>query len=103
VGLPHPRLGAVVAAVLADGAALERARAAARAELSPAQRPRSWFTLPAPPLTAAGKVDRAALAGLAAAGIDPPPAAALADPAHLPAGMSPALDAAGHVVGHSPN
>ena len=32
---------------------------------------------------------------LAAAGIEPPPAAALADSADLPAGLSPALDAAG--------
>ncbi len=38
------------------------------------------------------------LGELAAAGIVPPPAAALADPAALPAGFSPALDAAGQAV-----
>ncbi len=68
VGLPHPRLGAVVAAVLADPAGLARARAAARAELAPAQRPRRWFALAQLPLTGAGKVDRAAVAELAAEG-----------------------------------
>jgi cell wall-associated NlpC family hydrolase len=36
---------------------------------------------------------QAYLAQLAAAGIDPPPAAALADPGHLPEGLAPALDA----------
>ncbi|RFU22891.1 NlpC/P60 family protein [Geodermatophilus marinus] len=35
---------------------------------------------------------------LAAAGIDPPPAADLADPADLPSGLSPLLDAAGQPV-----
>ena len=35
---------------------------------------------------------QAYLARLAAAGIEPPPAARLADAAHLPAGFSPALD-----------
>jgi cell wall-associated NlpC family hydrolase len=38
------------------------------------------------------------LGQLAAAGIEPPPAAALADATDLPAGMSPALDAAGQPV-----
>ncbi|MCF6745823.1 hydrolase [Blastococcus sp. KM273128] len=38
------------------------------------------------------------LARLAAAGITPPPAAALADPATFPAGLSPALDAGGQPV-----
>ncbi|MGY1740147.1 MULTISPECIES: AMP-binding protein [unclassified Blastococcus] len=72
VGVPHPRLGAVVTAVLTDPAALPRARAAARARLAPAQRPRRWYALPALPLTGAGKVDRAAVAELAAAGrLDP--------------------------------
>jgi peptidoglycan DL-endopeptidase CwlO len=50
------------------------------------------------------------LAQLVAAGIEPPPAADLADATHLPAGLSPALDAAGQpvpgiawaVVGSSP-
>ncbi|SEO61050.1 AMP-binding protein [Trujillonella endophytica] len=68
VGVPHPRLGAVVAAVLADPAAVGAARAAARAELAPAQRPRRWFALPHLPTTGAGKVDRAAVAELVAEG-----------------------------------
>jgi hypothetical protein len=41
---------------------------------------------------------QAYLADLAAGGIEPPPVAELADPAGLPPGMSPALDAAGQVV-----
>ncbi|WP_158550668.1 class I adenylate-forming enzyme family protein [Geodermatophilus sp. TF02-6] len=68
VGVEHPRLGAVVAAVLPHPGVLRRARAAARAELSRAQRPVLWFVEPDPPLTAAGKVDRAALGERAAAG-----------------------------------
>ncbi|WP_051683495.1 AMP-binding protein [Blastococcus sp. URHD0036] len=68
VGLPHPRLGALVAAVLTDPAALPRAREAARTTLDPAQRPRRWFALPQLPVTATGKVDRAAVAELAADG-----------------------------------
>lgn len=68
VGVPHPRLGALVTAVLTDPAAADRARRAARAELAPAQRPRRWLALAALPVTAAGKVDRAAVAELAAAG-----------------------------------
>jgi peptidoglycan DL-endopeptidase CwlO len=38
------------------------------------------------------------LRALAKAGIEPPPAAELADPEHLPAGMSPALDGDGNPV-----
>jgi cell wall-associated NlpC family hydrolase len=38
------------------------------------------------------------LAQLSDAGIEPPPAAAIADPADLPSGFSPALDAAGQPV-----
>ncbi|MGY1745071.1 AMP-binding protein [Blastococcus sp. SYSU D00695] len=68
VGVPHPRLGALVAAVLTDPTVLPQALAAARAELSAAQRPRRWFTADRLPLTAAGKVDRGALAESAAAG-----------------------------------
>ena len=68
VGVPHPRLGAVVTAVLADPALVGAARAAARAGLAPAQRPHRWLHAPAFPLTPGGKVDRAALAALAAAG-----------------------------------
>lgn len=70
VGVPHPRLGAVVAAVLPtrDPGALARVRAAARAVLPPAHRPRRWFRAPDLPLTGGGKIDRTALADLAAAG-----------------------------------
>ena len=68
IGVPHPRFGAVVAAVLADAAALPAARRAARSDLSSAQRPRLWFSLPRVPLTAAGKVDRAAVAALVTSG-----------------------------------
>jgi long-chain acyl-CoA synthetase len=68
VGVPHPRLGALLAAVLPHPAALGAARAAARAELSPAHRPRRWFHSQELPLTVAGKIDRRALAALAASG-----------------------------------
>ncbi len=68
VGVPHPRLGAVVTAVLADPALAPAARAAARAGLAPAQRPHRWLHAPEFPLTPGGKVDRAALAALAASG-----------------------------------
>jgi long-chain acyl-CoA synthetase len=68
VGVPHRRLGSVVAAVVADVAVADRARAAARDGLSSVQRPRLWFHLPQFPLTAGGKVDRAAVAALAGAG-----------------------------------
>jgi long-chain acyl-CoA synthetase len=68
VGVPHRRLGHVVAAVVADVAVADRARTAARDVLSPAQRPRLWFHLPQFPVTAGGKVDRAAVAALAGAG-----------------------------------
>jgi long-chain acyl-CoA synthetase len=68
VGVPHPRFGQLVAAVSTDPAALAAARAAAAALLTPAQRPRLWFHLPRWPTTAAGKLDRAAVAELAAAG-----------------------------------
>jgi long-chain acyl-CoA synthetase len=68
VGVPHRRLGSVVAAVVADAAVADQARAAARAALSSVQRPRLWFHLPNFPLTSGGKVDRAAVADLAAAG-----------------------------------
>jgi len=68
VGVPHRRLGHVVAAVVADVAVADRARAAARHGLAPAQRPRLWFHLPQFPVTAGGKVDRVAVAALAGAG-----------------------------------
>lgn len=68
VGVPHARLGQLVAAVSTDPAALAAAREAAPAELTPAQRPRRWFSVSGWPVTAAGKLDRAALAEAAGAG-----------------------------------
>lgn len=61
LGLPHPDLGEVVCAVVPSGEVLPALRAAAREVLDPAQRPRRWSVVPAPPMSAAGKVDRAAL------------------------------------------
>ena len=74
VGVPHPRFGAVVTAVLPDPAVLPRARAAARSGLPATHRPRRWLHAPRLPLTPAGKVDRVALAALVAAGRLPPAA-----------------------------
>ena len=68
VGVPHPRLGQIVAAVVTDAAAVPGARAAARLALTSAQRPRAWFHLPQVPVTSSGKVDRAAVALLAGEG-----------------------------------
>ena len=68
VGVPHARLGQLVTALATDPAALAAARAAAPAELTSAQRPRLWFSLPRWPVTAAGKLDRAAIAEAAASG-----------------------------------
>ncbi len=61
VGLPHPDLGEVVAAVLTDRRCFGAARERSKAVLSPASRPRLWFAVPVLPVTSAGKVDRAAL------------------------------------------
>jgi len=77
VGVAHPRLGQLVAAVFTDYAALTATRTAVKAELAPAQRPRRWFHVPSWPTTAGGKVDRAAIAELAASGrLTPVPRAA---------------------------
>ncbi len=59
VGIPHPRLGAVVAIALEradDAAAL---RELSRTTLAPTHQPRRWYALEPFPRTAAGKVDRA--------------------------------------------
>lgn len=66
VGIPHPHLGSVVAAVLTDAADHPRARDRARTELTPAARPRTWLLASTFPTTPAGKLDREALARLAA-------------------------------------
>jgi acyl-CoA synthetase (AMP-forming)/AMP-acid ligase II len=68
VGVPHPRLGQIVGAVVTEPASAARIRAVARAELAPAQQPRLWFSVPSFPVTTSGKVDRIALAALAATG-----------------------------------
>jgi acyl-CoA synthetase (AMP-forming)/AMP-acid ligase II len=82
VGVPHPRLGQIVAVVVSDPAAADRGRRAARRSLGPAQRPRVWLHLPEFPTTPGGKVDRAAVAALAAAGRLPEvPRTAVPDPA----------------------
>ena len=61
VGVPHGSLGQVVAAALTEPADLATAHAVSERHLTPAQRPRQWFHVPALPLTAAGKVDRSVL------------------------------------------
>lgn len=68
VGSPHRELGQVVTAVLTDAADLEPLRAAARADLEGAARPRLWVHLPVLPTTPAGKVDRVAVAAQLADG-----------------------------------
>jgi long-chain acyl-CoA synthetase len=68
VGVPHPDLGEVVAAVLTRAGDLETARHRARAGLRETHRPRLWFVTDALPRTSAGKVDRSAARALAAAG-----------------------------------
>jgi long-chain acyl-CoA synthetase len=68
VGVPHPELGEVVAAVLTEADAVADARARARAELAETHRPRLWFEADVLPRTLAGKTDRGAVRALAAAG-----------------------------------
>ncbi|MGI8694055.1 MAG: class I adenylate-forming enzyme family protein [Geodermatophilaceae bacterium] len=63
LGLPHVRLGEVVAAVLECGpdVTLASMRLLARKQLGSAQRPRRWYAVEALPRTGGGKADRAAL------------------------------------------
>lgn len=61
VGVPHPELGEVVAAVLTDPSSLPAARAESRRGLVASQRPRHWFHVADLPQTAANKLDRVAL------------------------------------------
>ena len=68
VGVQHIALGAVVAGVLTSRADHPVVREVARARLAGALRPRLWFHVEALPLTAAGKVDRAALVSLLSTG-----------------------------------
>jgi acyl-CoA synthetase (AMP-forming)/AMP-acid ligase II len=59
---PHDRLGSVMVAVCTDIEDLGRLDGHARTRLAGPFRPRRWLHRPELPLTAAGKVDRAALA-----------------------------------------
>lgn len=68
VGVPDPAWGARVTCVFPAAAAPDLAAArAAAAALAPAQRPKDYVALAEWPRTAAGKLDRARLAALAAA------------------------------------
>ncbi|GAA3133677.1 hypothetical protein GCM10010466_25350 [Planomonospora alba] len=69
VGLPHPDLGAVVAAVV-EGTGVRRAalEEVARAELDAAQRPRRWYAAERLPRTPSGKPRRGLLAARLAGG-----------------------------------
>jgi long-chain acyl-CoA synthetase len=65
VASQHDRLGSVVTAVYTNPADLTRLRSHARTVLDRQSRPVRWLQAAALPITAAGKVDRAALAALA--------------------------------------
>ncbi|PZF81202.1 AMP-binding protein [Jiangella anatolica] len=65
VGLPHPELGQVVAAVVSgDGVRRAELEAAARTGLTPSQRPRRWLAVDELPRTSTGKPARALVATL---------------------------------------
>ncbi|MEU3272305.1 AMP-binding protein [Saccharomonospora sp. NPDC006951] len=61
-GTPHPRLGAIVTAVVEGAPSLRELRQAARAALPPAKRPRRWLVTATLPRTASGKPARSAIA-----------------------------------------
>ncbi|MGO1167701.1 MAG: long-chain fatty acid--CoA ligase [Janibacter sp.] len=61
LGLPHPDLGEVVAAVVTDPEDVDHLTTLSRELLSAAERPRRWLHLTTLPLTAHDKVDRVAL------------------------------------------
>jgi acyl-coenzyme A synthetase/AMP-(fatty) acid ligase len=67
LGVPHADLGQVVAAVLTDADDAAACREAV-GRLGGSHRPRHWYAVEALPRTAAGKVDRAAVARLVADG-----------------------------------
>jgi acyl-CoA synthetase (AMP-forming)/AMP-acid ligase II len=71
LGIPHPRLGAVVAAVLTEAADHPSLTLRSRERLDPAARPRVWHLVEQLPRTTAGKLDRQALVDLLAG--DHPP------------------------------
>lgn len=57
-GTPHPRLGALVTAIVEGSPRLSDLRAAARAGLEPGKRPRRWLMTDSLPRTASGKLRR---------------------------------------------
>jgi long-chain acyl-CoA synthetase len=61
LGLPHPDLGNILAAVLTHPEDLDALRTAARDRLPPSHRPRRWYAMSPLPTTGAGKVDAAAV------------------------------------------
>jgi long-chain acyl-CoA synthetase len=72
VGVPHPDLGQVVAAVVTDPDDVVRLREVGRRVLASPQQPRRWFHLESLPLTDNGKVDKAAvLRAVSSPGEDP--------------------------------
>lgn len=72
VGIPHPDLGQVVAAVVTDPDDVAHLQEVSRRVLAPQQRPRRWFHLRHLPLTVNGKVDKAAIVRVVAKeGVDP--------------------------------
>jgi long-chain acyl-CoA synthetase len=64
VGVPHGRLGEVLAAVLTDVEDHGLLREVARSALDGAHRPRVWLHVDSLPVTPAGKTDRPALVAL---------------------------------------
>jgi long-chain acyl-CoA synthetase len=64
LGIPHPRLGAVISVVLTDASDHRTVQHRAREGLPAVQRPRIWFHVPDLPLTDSGKLDRQALLGV---------------------------------------
>lgn len=71
IGLPDAEWGERVICVYAreSGLAVEDARRAAEQQLSPPQRPKAYVALATWPVSSAGKLNRAQLASLAAAGL----------------------------------
>jgi long-chain acyl-CoA synthetase len=61
VGVPHARLGTVLAVALTEPADLDDLKRPARERLAGPARPRLWFHVSRLPRTTAGKVDRTAL------------------------------------------
>lgn len=66
VGLAHPDLGQVVAAVVTRPEDVLHLKSVSRRVLAPAQQPRRWLHLDPLPLAHTGKVDRAAVVGAVA-------------------------------------